>query len=521
MAAVAAKRAVSLTGESLTLAEFYEIVLEMRPVRLSTVARRRMQAAYSVVRRMATGSDPVYGVTTGFGKLADERISPKDVRQLQLNLVRSHAAGVGEPLTREETRGLLLLRANVLARGHSGVRPLIVEYLLRLLNQDVLPVIPSRGSVGASGDLAPLAHLALILIGEGEAFVNGRRRSGERALAQVGLKPLQLEAKEGLSLVNGTQAMLTLGLLALRRCERLVEIADVAGALSLEALKGTPVAFDPRIHRLRPYLGQQTVAANLLALLAESEIRSSHVTCPRVQDAYSLRCMPQVHGAVRDALDYVRNTLNLEINSVTDNPLVFPDDGEILSGGNFHGQPLGLVLDHLAIAMTELASISERRIERLINPEYGDLPPFLSPDPGLNSGFMLAQVTAAALASENKVLSHPASVDSIPTSGNREDHVSMGMGSALKLKQIVANAEYIFAIELLCAAQGVECHRPLQPGMGSRLALQLIRRHVPRLNQDRVLASDIERIRTLIASGAFSQILPIVKSNFKQPRSRS
>ncbi|MEK7268944.1 MAG: histidine ammonia-lyase, partial [Nitrospirota bacterium] len=381
-----------LTGEDLTLPAFYDVVLGGRPVRLSPIAKRRMTAAYEVIRRVVAQTDPVYGVTTGFGKLADQRISSSDIKQLQLNLVRSHAAGVGEPLTREETRGVLLLRANVLARGHSGVRPLIAEYLLTLLNRDVLPVIPSRGSVGASGDLAPLAHVALILIGEGEAFVGPRRVSGRAALARVGLEPLHLEAKEGLSLVNGTQAMLSLGLLALGRCRLLVDAADVAGALSLEALKGTPVAFDPRIHRLRPYLGQVSVAANLRALLAGSEIRASHLKCPRVQDAYSLRCMPQVHGAVRDALDYVRNTLSVEMNSVTDNPIVFPDRDEVLSGGNFHGQPLGLALDHLAIAMTELASISERRIERLINPEYGDLPPFLSPHPGLNSGFMLAQV---------------------------------------------------------------------------------------------------------------------------------
>jgi len=496
-----------LTGEDLTLPAFYDVVLDGRPVKLAPKAEARMAAACEVIRRVTAGAKPVYGVTTGFGKLADQRISASDIKQLQLNLVRSHAAGVGEPLAREETRGILLLRANVLARGHSGVRPLIAEYLLTLLNRDVLPVIPSRGSVGASGDLAPLAHLALVLIGEGEAFVGERRQSGRAALAKVGLKPLHLEAKEGLSLVNGTQAMLALGLLALRRCRLLVDAADVAGALSLEALKGTPVAFDPRIHRLRPYLGQLAVAANLRALLAGSEIRASHVDCPRVQDAYSLRCMPQVHGAVRDALDYVRSTLSVEMNSVTDNPIVFPDRDEVLSGGNFHGQPLGLVLDHLAIAMTELASIAERRIERLTNPEYGDLPPFLTPQPGLNSGFMLAQVTAAALASENKVLSHPASVDSIPTSGNQEDHVSMGMGSALKLKQILSNAEHILAIELLCAAQGVDFHRPLQAGEGSRRALRLIRQHVPRLEQDRSLAPDIERVRAMVAGGALTEVL--------------
>lgn len=496
-----------LTGENLTPPVFNEIVCRGRRVRLSSVAKKRMVTSYGIIHRAALGTAPVYGVTTGLGKLADQRIEPSHIKQLQLNLLRSHAAGVGEPLSREETRGMLLLRANVLARGYSGVRPLIADYLLTLLNHDILPVVPSRGSVGASGDLAPLAHLALILIGEGEAVVNARRKSGQAALLMAGLKPLHLEAKEGLSLVNGTQAMLSVGLLALRRCELLVDAADVAGALSLEALKGTPVAFDRRIHRLRPHPGQITVAANLRALAKGSRIRASHLDCPRVQDAYSLRCMPQVHGAVRDALDYARKTLTIEMNSVTDNPIVFPGTSEIISGGNFHGQPLGLVLDHLAIAMTELASISERRIERLTNPEYGDLPPFLSPDPGLNSGFMLAQVTAAALASENKVLSHPASVDSIPTSGNREDHVSMGMGAALKLKTILTNVEYILAIELLCAAQGVDFHRPLQPGIGSRRTMRLIRRLVPRLTTDRALAPDIERVRTIVTEGAASAVL--------------
>lgn len=499
---------LELTGADLSPATFYEAVQQKRPVRLAATARRRMAASRDVVRRAAAGEAPVYGVNTGFGKLADQRIPPADIAQLQVNLLRSHAAGVGPPLSREETRGILLLRANVLARGYSGVRPRLVDYLLTLLNRDILPVIPCRGSVGASGDLAPLAHLALLLIGEGEAeSKEGRRCSGAAALKKAGLAPLQLEAKEGLALVNGTQAMLSLGLLALQRSDRLADTADVAGALTLEALKGTPVAFDPRIHRLRPYPGQATVAANLRRLVAGSEIRLSHLGCPRVQDAYSLRCMPQVHGAVRDALDYLRRTLSIELNSVTDNPLVFADRREILSGGNFHGQPLGLALDHLAIAMTELASIAERRIERLTNPEYGDLPPFLSPDPGLNSGFMIAQVTAAALASENKVLSHPASVDSIPTSGNREDHVSMGMGSALKLGQILDNCETILAIELLCAAQGIAFHRPLRPGAGSRAAIQAIRRRVPPLEQDRPLAPDIEAIRRLVAEGTLAGLL--------------
>ena len=491
----------------LTSSEFYEVVFRGRPVRLSSAAEKRMTASYGVVQRTLSQAQTVYGVNTGFGKLAGQLISPSDIRQLQLNLVRSHAAGVGDPLSPHETRGMLLLRANVLARGYSGVRPLLVEHLLTLLNRDVLPVIPARGSVGASGDLAPLAHLALVLIGEGEAFIGSRRKPGGVALARAGLKPLRLEAKEGISLLNGTQAMLSLGLLALHRSELLLDTADVAGSLSLEALKGTPVAFDARIHRLRPYRGQILVASNLRSMVVGSEIRVSHLHCRKVQDAYSLRCMPQVHGAIRDVLEYVRGILAIEINSVTDNPIVLPGAGEIISGGNFHGQPLGLALDHLAIAMTELASISERRIERLTNPEYGELPPFLTPHPGLNSGFMLAQVTAAALASENKVLAHPASVDSIPTSGNQEDHVSMGMGAALKLKQVLTNVEHILAIELLCAAQGIHFHRPLRPGRGTRRAITLIRKAVPPLDQDRVLAPDINLVHQLVSAGAFSVVL--------------
>ena len=500
-------RPLYLTGEDLTSDDFYDVVIAGRQARLSPSARDRMITSYRVIQRVLARNEPVYGVNTGVGKLADQLICADDIAQLQVNLVRSHAAGVGDPLTREETRGMLLLRANVLARGHSGARPALAEHLLILLNRDILPIIPARGSVGASGDLAPLAHLALILIGEGHAMVGTTRVSGDKALAQAGLKPLRLEAKEGLSLLNGTQAMLSLGLLCLKQCDLLVDTADVAGALSLEALKGTPVAFDPRLHRLRPYPGQATVAANLRSMVAGSEIRVSHLYCPKVQDAYSLRCMPQVHGAVRDALAYVRGTLLVEMNSVTDNPIVFPARGDVVSGGNFHGQPLALALDHLAIAMTELASICERRIERLTNPEYGELPPFLSPHPGLNSGFMLAQVTAAALASENKVLAHPASVDSIPTSGNQEDHVSMGMGAALKLKQVLMNVERILAIELLCGAQGVDLHRPLHPGIRNREVVTLLRKIVPFLEQDRALTLDIEQIRRLVSAGVFAAIL--------------
>jgi histidine ammonia-lyase len=386
------------------------------------------------------------------------------------------------------------LRANVLAKGLSGARPVVAEHLCTLLNHHVYPVIPCRGSVGASGDLAPLAHLALILIGEGEVFSTGTRITGREALEAVGLQPLDLQAKEGLALLNGTQATLATGLIVWRRAKQLLDLADMAAAMSLEALKGTPLAFDLRVHQARPHRGQMLVAERLLRLLRDSEIRQSHLDCPRVQDAYSLRCIPQVHGPVRECLEYVRNVCAIEINSATDNPLVFAHSGDVISGGNFHGQALGLAFDFMAIGLAQLANISERRIERLLNPEYGDLPAFLTDNPGLNSGFMIAQVAAAALASENKVLAHPASVDSIPTSGNREDHVPMAMGAALKLKQVLANLEKILAIEYLCASQGLDYLRPLKAGAAVDVAYRYIRSRIPHVAEDRVLSVDIERM---------------------------
>ena len=494
---------VLIDGESLTIEDAHEVAFDRRPVALHPEAAKKMSKSRAVVEAIVNEERIVYGISTGFGKLADVHIGHEQLTTLQHNLVRSHAAGVGDPLSEEEVRTVMLLRANVLAKGFSGARPLIAERLCELLNHHVYPVIPCRGSVGASGDLAPLAHLALILIGEGEVFSANTRITGGEALEAIGLQPIELQAKEGLALLNGTQATLATGLITWRRARQLLDLADLAGAMSLEALKGTPLAFDRRVHQARPHRGQMEVADRLLRFLRESEIRLSHLDCPRVQDAYSLRCMPQVHGPVRDCLEYVHGVAAIEINSATDNPLVFADSGEVISGGNFHGQALGMAFDFMAIGVADLANISERRIERLLNPEYGDLPPFLADHPGLNSGFMIAQVAAAALASENKVLAHPASVDSIPTSGNREDHVPMAMGAALKLKQIVANLEKILAIEFLCAAQGIDYLRPLKAGAGVEAAYQYIRRRITHVSEDRVLSVDIERMCEIMNESAF------------------
>jgi histidine ammonia-lyase len=440
------------------------------------------------------------------------RIPAEKLALLQANLVRSHACGLGDPLAKADSRAMLLLRANVLAKGHSGVRVELLHLLIALLNHGVTPVIPAKGSVGASGDLAPLAHLALVVIGEGEAFLRGARMSGAEALATAGLAPMRLAAKEGLALLNGTQAMTAVGALSIVHARRLTELADLAGAMSLEALKGTPVAFDPRIHWARPHNGQIASAANLTAILTGSEIRASHLAPaddPRVQDAYCLRCMPQVHGAVRDVLHHVAQILETESGSATDNPLVFPSDAkssgsEVLSGGNFHGAPLAYAFDYAAIALTDLASISERRIDRLINPDINEgLPAFLCSDAGLSSGYMIAHVTAAALLNECKVLAHPSSTDSVPTSGGKEDHVSMGMTGALKLRQITANLELILAIEMMCAAQGLDYRQPLRPSPIVANAHAKIREVVLHLGEDRIPAPDIEAIAGLIRGNAF------------------
>lgn len=498
--------AVALDGNTLTKEQFRRIVFNGAKVSLAPSARKAVKSSRKVIDRITETDAIAYGITTGFGDLARIHIPPSKQRELQLNLIRSHAAGVGEPLSEEQSRATLLLRANVLAKGLSGVREVVVETLLAMLNHGIHPVIPSRGSVGASGDLAPLAHLALVTLGEGEAFVKGKRMSGAAALKQAGVQPLKLEPKEGLALINGTQPSLALGLITLLEAETLVDTADVAAALSLDALRGTPVAFDPRIHNARPYPGQQETARNLLALLEGSGIRKSHQDCPRVQDAYSLRCTPQVHGSVREALTFVRHILTIELNAGTDNPLVFAKEGEVISGGNFHGAPLALALDTLGIALTQLGNISERRTERLIQPAYSGLPAFLTKRPGIHSGFMMAQVTAAALTSENKVLAHPASSDSIPTSGN-EDFVSMSMGAALKAGQMADNVRTILAVEILCGCQGIDLLAPLKSSPSLERAKQALRSWVPMLKADRELTPDIEAARKLIASGAFQAIL--------------
>jgi histidine ammonia-lyase len=490
----------------LTLEHLAEVARRGRRVRLGEAARARIDAARSVVDRLQAGGDAapaVYGVNTGFGFLADVRISAAEVRALQRNLIRSHAAGVGPALPTEVVRAMLLLRAQVLAGGHSGVRGEVCELLIEMLNRRVHPIVPAKGSVGASGDLAPLAHLALVVMGEGEAEVEGRVLPGAVALAAAGLAPVAFEAKEGISLVNGTQCMTALGALALLDAEDGARLADVIGALSLEALQGTPRAFDPRIARVRPHPGQAASARNLTRLLADSEIVASHKNCGKVQDAYSLRCMPQVHGATRDALAWGRQVLEREAASATDNPLVFPDENELISGGNFHGQPVALALDLAGIAAAELANIAERRIEQLVNPHLSSgLPPFLSPRSGLNSGYMMAQVTAAALVSENKILAHPASVDSIPSSAGREDHVSMGVHAADKLARIVDNVRNVLAIEFLCAAQGVDLRAPHRPGPALRAAHAALRAEVPALEDDRAVSPDIARARALLDGGA-------------------
>jgi histidine ammonia-lyase len=494
---------MELKGQSLSLTDIAAVACQSEPVRISPAARDRILSSRRVIDDIVARDTVVYGVNTGFGKLADVRVAPGELRDLQLNLVRSHACGIGPPLSEAEVRAMMLLRANVLTLGFSGIRLEIVEMLCEMLNRGVHPVVPEKGSVGASGDLAPLAHLALSLIGEGEAFLKGERLDSAEALRRAKLKPALLEAKEGLALLNGTQAMHAVGGLATLRAGRLARVADVAGAMSLEALKGTPTAFDPRLQAARPHPGQKAVSEHLLFLLKDSEIRESHLKGdPRVQDAYSLRCMPQVHGAIRGALSHCDQVLLIESGAATDNPLVFPESGDVISGGNFHGAPLALALDYAAIAVTDLMSISERRIERLVNPDMNEgLPPFLARHAGTQSGFMIAHVAAAALLNEAKVLAHPASIDNVPTSGGKEDHVSMGMTSALKLRSIVELAENLLAIELLAGAEGLEHRRPLKAGIGVERAFATVRKLSPPLTQDRSLSGDIASVAEAIRRG--------------------
>jgi histidine ammonia-lyase len=496
--------AIRLTGDDLRVEDVWAAAVEGAGAELSDHARTKMRAARELVERAAHGArEHTYGVNTGFGRFVSRSIPEELTGELQLRLLRSHACGVGDPYPPEIVRAAMLLRANTLAKGTSGARVETVELLLACLDRGVLPHVPSRGSVGASGDLAPLAHLGLPLVGEGEAWFDGERLSGADALAAAGLEPTTLEAKEGLSLINGTQFMASFGALGLVRARRLTHAADVACALSLESLQGSRTSFMPQIHTLRPLRGQADSAANVLRLLEGSAINEAHRWCDKVQDAYSLRCAPQVHGAARDLLDYVDYTVSVELNAATDNPLVLVEDELLVSNGNFHGQPLAFALDALAMATSELASISERRVERLVNPNLSDgLPAFLTTDGGLNSGFMIPQYVAAALVSENKSLCHPASVDSIPTSAGQEDHVSMGNASGLKAWQVIANAERALAIELLAATQAVEFLAPLEPGNGARAAHDFVRSLSARLHDDRPLAADIEAVAESVRDGS-------------------
>ena len=486
---------IEVDGRRLNLKDFRAIVDGGQPCALSADARVKVEAARRLIERVTShGAETpaIYGVNTGFGDLSKIRIPAEDTRLLQERLVRSHAAGVGVPLPDRVVRGMLLLRANTLAQGHSGVRPKLIDRLLEMLNAGILPVVPSRGSVGASGDLAPLAHLALGVIGRGQVRFAGKEMGARAALLQLDLEPLTLEPKEGLSLINGTQAMTSLLAISAIESGRLFRIADAVGALSADALLGCDTPFDPRLHELRPHPGQLASAANLWSLMQGSELRESHRHGDsRVQDPYSIRCMPQVHGAARDVLTQAESLLDVEMNAVTDNPLVFPEDGEILAGGNFHGEPVAMAADFLAIGLAELGSISERRIDKLTDPVFSGLPAFLTDNPGLNSGFMMAQVTAAALVSENKVLAHPASVDSIPTSAEKEDHVSMGMGAALKLQQVITNVRTILAIEILAACQGIDLRRPLRTSEPLEAIHSAVRAQVDRWGDDRELAPDI------------------------------
>ena len=494
-------RTIELTGESLSLDDVWDVAVHGAKATLSPLAHDRMRLARELLESIQ--GEHTYGVNTGFGRFVSARIPDELAEELQVRLLRSHACGVGEPYPDDVVRAALLLRANALAKGYSGARVETVELALECLNRGVLPVVPSQGSVGASGDLAPLAHLALPLIGEGEAWVDGVRLDGDAALGRVGLEPITLAPKEGLSLVNGTQFMSAMAALGVVRARRLAKTADLACALSLEALRGSRTSFQAAVHRTRPLKGQRDAAANVWRLLEGSAIIESHRWCDKVQDAYSLRCAPQVHGASRDLLDYVDYTVSVELNAATDNPLVLVEDEALISNGNFHGQPVAFALDAMAIAAAELASISERRLERLVNPNLSDgLPAFLTSEGGLNSGFMIPQYVAASLVSENKVLAHPASVDSIPTSAGQEDHVSMGNVAGLKAWQVLGNCERAVAIELLAGAQGVEFLAPLEPGAGVRAVRAFVRELSPRLRDDRPLSGDIEAVAAAIRDGS-------------------
>jgi histidine ammonia-lyase len=495
---------IFLDKEELTINDVVAVARHGVQSALSHEAEERIQRTRTLITKWVHENKVIYGITTGFGAMCNVFISEEDTRKLQENVMMSHASGVGDPLPEEIVRAIMAIRIHDLSMGYSGICLETIQYLLIFLNKGLSPVIPEKGSVGASGDLAPMAHLGLVLIGRGEAFYQGQRISGEKALASIGLPPLKLEAGEGIALINGTQVMTAIAALVVQDAVRLSKIADIACAMSLEVLMGSASEFDPRIHQVRPHPGQIATARNLRLITRKSEIILSHKGCARIQDAYTLRCSPQIHGASKDAICHAQKVIETEINSSTTNPLIFPDTEDVLLGGNFHGQPIALVTDYLAMALAELGNVSERRVERLVNPQLSELPAFLVKHGGINSGFMIAQYTAAALVSENKVLSHPACVDSIPTSANKEDHVSMGTISARKCREILDNVEHIIAVELLCAAQALDllaADKPYKPGEGTREAYNVIRENISYLEKDRVLSKDIEIMVSLIRSG--------------------
>lgn len=496
------KNLIVLNGNDFRLEDLIDIARNNIGIKISVKSETRINKARDLIDKWVKDGVRIYGVTTGFGALSEVTISLQDTKKLQKKILFSHSAGIGRPMEKDVVRAMIALRVNDFCRGNSGLRLETIEKLARILNAGIIPVVPEKGSVGASGDLVPMAHLSLVLIGEGEAFIDGRRMTGARALKEKSIQPLELAAGEGLALINGTQFMIALGCLALHDALNLCKHADIAASMSLETLMGTRSAFDPRIHNARPHAGQIKAASNMLRITENSEIISSHQDCASVQDAYSLRCSPQVHGASWDAFDYVDKVVKVEMNSSTENPLIFPESEEFLSGGNFHGQPLALACDFLSIAIAELANISERRIERLVNPQLSGLPAFLVEDGGLNSGFMIAQYVAASLVSENKVLAHPASVDSIPTSANKEDHVSMGAFAARKCRDILANTEEVIAIELLCGAQGIDLFTNLKAGDGTLAAYDVIRSTVDYMKEDRILSADIAGVRQLLKTGS-------------------
>ncbi len=489
---------LKIDGNSLTLEDVIKVAREFIKVEISSEAREKIENSRNLVDQFVNNGDVVYGITTGFGKFSDVAISKDEAEVLQTNLIISHACGVGKPLDEEIVRAIMLLRANALSKGHSGIRLKTVETLLSMLNNGVHPIIPEKGSLGASGDLAPLSHMVLVMLGEGEAIYKGERMSGREAMEQAGIEPIRLTSKEGLALINGTQVMTAIGALTVYDCKKLIKLADIAAALTVEAQRGIIDAFDEKVHQVRPHKGQLQTAENLLTLL-EGSTQTTRQGELRVQDAYTIRCIPQIHGASRDAIAYVEAKLEIEMNAATDNPLIFTEEQQVISGGNFHGQPMALAFDFLGIAIAELANVSERRIERLVNPQLSGLPAFLTAKGGLNSGFMIAQYSAASLVSENKVLAHPASVDSIPSSANQEDHVSMGTIAARKAREIYFNASNVLAIELLSAAQAIDFYKDVKLGKGTTEAYRTIREKVTTLEEDRIMYIDINACHQLIA----------------------